>query len=91
MNSFLNVILQYVEDIEKMRSDQSMGKDACLDSMRGWTCSLIQRFISEPYCTSFTLPLPSDLVPDEDIAKETENELHKFMDMASRQVVVEED
>lgn len=91
MSSILDMSLNYVDHIEKMRSNISMDKEACLDSMRSWTCSLIQRFISEPYCTSFTLPKPSDLVTDEVMSKSTEDELLRHMDTASRQVMVEED
>jgi hypothetical protein len=91
MTSLLSVILKFVEDIERMRGDRGMDKEACLDSMRGWTCTLIERFISEPYCTSFTLPLPSDLVPDEVISAATEKELARQMDDAARRAVVVED
>lgn len=87
--SFLDVVLTHIEEIDNMRSNKQMDKDACLDSMRGWMCSIVQRFVCEPYCTSFALPKPSDLVSDEVISKSTDEELARHMETLSRQTIIE--
>lgn len=78
-SNFVQSIIRFRGMVDNMRHNSSVDKESCLDSFDGILVSILARYVSEPFCTNFALPIESDCMPEEDILKQTQNILSPLL------------
>jgi len=71
----MSLVIKTIENVDEMSKNQNIEKKDCLMRIHEDLCHMMQILISEPYRTSFSMPLPVELAVDDFIIQYTERDM----------------